>query len=222
MLKDNTPLPPALEALRTKIADRSVVVGIFGLGYVGLPLALRFAKSASAYSASTLTIPKYKKLNNGGSYIERITPELINTARDQGFSATTDFSRVTEVDALIICVPTPLNRQREPDLSFIVNTMESALPHMREGQLVSLESTTWPGTTEEILAPRLESRTLIPGQNCALVFSPEREDPGNPTTAPKTSPRSSAVSRPCASHSANPYIRTGHPNHGPRQQHQSR
>ena len=189
MLKDNTPLPPALEALRTKIADSSVVVGIFGLGYVGLPLALRFAEVGIRVLGFDIDESKIQKLNNGGSYIERITPELINTAREQGFSATTDFSRVTEVDALIICVPTPLNRQREPDLSFIVNTMESALPHMREGQLVSLESTTWPGTTEEILAPRLESRALIPGQNCALVFSPEREDPGNPHYGTKDIPK---------------------------------
>ena len=189
MLKDNTPLPPALEALRTKIADRSVVVGIFGLGYVGLPLALRFAEVGVRVLGFDIDESKIQKLNNGGSYIERITPELINTAREQGFSATTDFRRVTEVDALIICVPTPLNRQREPDLSFIVNTMESALPHMREGQLVSLESTTWPGTTEEILAPRLESRALIPGQNCALVFSPEREDPGNPHYGTKDIPK---------------------------------
>ena len=189
MLKDNTPLPSALEALRTKIADRSVVVGIFGLGYVGLPLALRFAEVGVRVLGFDIDESKIQKLNNGGSYIERITPELINTARNQGFSATTDFSRVTEVDALIICVPTPLNRQREPDLSFIVNTMESALPHMREGQLVSLESTTWPGTTEEILAPRLESRALIPGQNCALVFSPEREDPGNPHYGTKDIPK---------------------------------
>ena len=93
---------------------------------------------------------------------------------------TTDFSETPQADALIICVPTPLDRHREPDLSFVLNTVDAMLPHMREGQLLSLESTTWPSTTDEMLAPRLATRGLIPGENCALVFSPEREDPGNP------------------------------------------
>ena len=182
-------LNQSLEKLRERIAECNVVVGIFGLGYVGLPLALRFAEVGIRVLGFDIDEFKIEKLNNGESYIERITPELIDKARVQGFSATADFRRVSDVDALIICVPTPLNRQREPDLSFIVNTIESALPHMREGQLVSLESTTWPGTTEEILAPRLESRGLIPGQNCALVFSPEREDPGNPHYGTKDIPK---------------------------------
>lgn len=123
---------------------------------------------------------KVDTLNAGQSYIERLTPQRIKHALAQGLEATNDFSRSGEVDALIICVPTPLNAHREPDLSFVINTIETILPHFRAGQLLSLESTTWPGTTDEELAPRLEAKGFTPGQNCALVFSPEREDPGNP------------------------------------------
>ncbi len=169
----------ALEALQNRIATKAPVVGIFGLGYVGLPLALRFSEVGIRVIGFDIDRNKVRQLNAGQSYIERLSSERIHAARGAGFEATTDFARTSEADALIICVPTPLNRHREPDLSFIVNTIEALLPHMHEGQLMSLESTTWPGTTEEVLAPRLATRGLIPGENCALVFSPEREDPGN-------------------------------------------
>lgn len=180
---------PALTALQEKIATRQATVGIFGLGYVGLPLALRFSEVGIRVLGFDIDQVKVDAINNGKSYIERIAASTIVQAREQGFNATSDFSRVSEVDALVICVPTPLDKHREPDLSFIRNTVETALPHMREGQLLSLESTTWPGTTEEVLAPRLLSRGLIPGQNCALVFSPEREDPGNPHFGTKDIPK---------------------------------
>ena len=169
-----------LHVLRNRIAQKSAVVGIYGLGYVGLPLALRFSEVGLKVVGFDIDTSKAALLNSGQSYIERITPDRIQHALDQGFEATTDFARTSEVNALIICVPTPLNRHREPDLSFIVNTVEAALPHTHPGQLVSLESTTWPGTTDEVLAPRLRAHGLEPGVNCALVFSPEREDPGNP------------------------------------------
>ncbi|MFT4268152.1 MAG: nucleotide sugar dehydrogenase [Xenophilus sp.] len=169
-----------LKQLSTRIDGGTATVGIYGLGYVGLPLALRFAEVGLKVIGFDIDASKVDKLNAGRSYIERLTPDLIERARAQGFTATGDFARTAEADALIICVPTPLDRHREPDLSFIVGTVEAMLPHMREGQLLSLESTTWPGTTEEVLAPRLQSRGLVPGGNCALVFSPEREDPGNP------------------------------------------
>ncbi|KFJ09878.1 nucleotide sugar dehydrogenase family protein [Delftia acidovorans] len=164
-------------------------MGIYGLGYVGLPLALRFAEVGIKVVGFDIDEAKVRTLGEGGSYIERITPEQIRRALEQGFEATTDFARTEAIDALIICVPTPLNVHREPDLSFIINTVEAALPHMREGQLLSLESTTWPGTTDEVLAPRLRSRGLEPGANCALVFSPEREDPGNPHYGTKDIPK---------------------------------
>lgn len=168
-----------LTRLGQRIASGQATVGIFGLGYVGLPLALRFAEVGVKVIGFDIDLNKVQLLNQGQSYIERLTPALVQAAQSQGFEATADFSRIQELDALIICVPTPLNAQREPDLSFIVDTVEAALPYMKEGQLMSLESTTWPGTTEEILAPRLQTRGLVPGHNCALVFSPEREDPGN-------------------------------------------
>ena len=179
----------ALAPLEEKINRKSALVGIYGLGYVGLPLALRFAEVGLKVLGFDIDTSKVQQLNVGGSYIERLTPASIQKALGQGFEATTDFARTLEVDVLIICVPTPLNAHREPDLSFIVNTIESALPHMRAGQLVSLESTTWPGTTDEVLAPRLRARGLEPGLNCALVFSPEREDPGNAHYGTKDIPK---------------------------------
>lgn len=181
--------PSSLKALRERIHSKTVCVGIYGLGYVGLPLALRFAEVGIRVIGFDIDADKVQKLIAGQSYIERLTPDRIQQARARGFEATGDFARTAEADALIICVPTPLNRYREPDLSYIVDTVETMLPHMREGQLVSLESTTWPGTTEEVLAPRLRARGLIPGQNCALVFSPEREDPGNPYYATQDIPK---------------------------------
>ncbi|MBK0113837.1 nucleotide sugar dehydrogenase [Delftia sp. S67] len=179
----------ALASLKEKISHGSVRVGVYGLGYVGLPLALRFAEVDIKVLGFDIDEAKVLILGEGGSYIERITPAQIGRALEQGFEATTDFGRTKEIDALIICVPTPLNAHREPDLSFIINTVEAALPHMREGQLLSLESTTWPGTTDEVLAPRLRSRGLEPGANCALLFSPKCEDPGNPHYGTKDIPK---------------------------------
>lgn len=178
-----------LQTLEARISNQTAVVGIYGLGYVGLPLALRFAEVGLKVLGFDIDARKVDMLNAGQSYIERLTVDLIQTARRQGFEATAAFARTREVDALIICVPTPLGTHREPDLSFIVNTIDAALPHMRAGQLVSLESTTWPGTTDEVLAPRLRARGLVPGDNCALVFSPEREDPGNPHYGTKDIPK---------------------------------
>lgn len=169
-----------LELLREKIAAGKAVVGIYGLGYVGLPLALRFAEVGVKVIGFDIDQHKVDSLNSGRSYIERIQPEQIQAAAKAGLEATSNFCRTSEADALIICVPTPLNAHREPDLSFVINTVESLLPYFRAGQLLSLESTTWPGTTDEQLAPRLEAQGFKPGENCALVFSPEREDPGNP------------------------------------------
>jgi len=170
----------ALALLREKITSGNATVGIYGLGYVGLPLALRFCEVGIKVIGFDIDDYKIDTLNAGQSYIERLTPQRIKDALAQGLEATTDFSRSGEVDALIICVPTPLNAHREPDLSFVITTVEAILPYFRAGQLLSLESTTWPGTTDEELAPRLEAMGFIPGENCALVFSPEREDPGNP------------------------------------------
>lgn len=178
-----------LQLLQQRIASKQAIIGIYGLGYVGLPLALRFGEAGLKVIGFDTDPAKVQMLNAGQSYIERIAAAEIKQALDRGFEATGEYARTGEVDALIICVPTPLSAHREPDLSFIIQTIEAALVHMRAGQLVSLESTTWPGTTEEILAPRMRAKGFEPGVNCALVFSPEREDPGNPDYGTQNIPK---------------------------------
>jgi UDP-N-acetyl-D-glucosamine dehydrogenase len=178
-----------LDQLTAKLCDRTAVIGIVGLGYVGLPLTLRYAAVGFKVLGIDIDAAKVAKLNRGASYIEHIAARDIAHAREHGFEATTDFSRAGEADALIICVPTPLNTYREPDLSFVLDTTDSLLPYMRAGQIVSLESTTYPGTTEEELKPRLESRGFAVGSDVFLVFSPEREDPGNPHFHTRTIPK---------------------------------
>lgn len=177
------------ERILSKIQDRSAVVGIVGLGYVGLPLTLRFAEVGFRVLGFDIDSRKVDALNNGQSYIERILPSAIAKARANRFEATADFGRANEPDVLILCVPTPLNRYREPDLSFVINTIESLVPRLRADQLISLESTTYPGTTDEELLPRIESRGFKVGDNIFLVFSPEREDPGNPNFTTHTIPK---------------------------------
>ena len=177
------------EKFNEKIAARTAKVGILGLGYVGLPLALLFSEEHFPVTGFDVDARKVDTLAKGGSYIVRIEPSEIQSAKTQGFSATTDFSRISDMDAIIICVPTPLDEFRQPDMSYIVSTAESIAPHLRPGQLVILESTTYPGTTEEVLVPILEKNKL--GLRAAregssdgdgvfyVAFSPEREDPGN-------------------------------------------
>lgn len=168
-----------LDQLVSRIESRTAVVGIVGMGYVGLPLMLRYSYAGFRVIGFDIEQSKVDKLNSGLSYIEHISAKSISDALEKGFVATTDFSRISELDAIIICVPTPLNAYREPDLSFILSTVNSIIPHIRAGQIISLESTTYPGTTEEELRPRIESRGFKVGEDLFLVFSPEREDPGN-------------------------------------------
>jgi len=159
------------------------------MGYVGLPLMLRFTEVGYRVIGFDIDPQKVGRLNKGESYIEHVAATRVRRARENGFAATADFAQAREADALIICVPTPLTAHREPDLSFVVGTMQSLLPHLRTGQVVSLESTTYPGTTEEELKPRIESRGLVVGRDVFLVFSPEREDPGNPDFATRAIPK---------------------------------
>lgn len=172
-----------------KFKEKGAIIGIVGLGYVGLPLMLRY--SAIGYRVLGIDIDNTKvaKLNIGQSYIEHIPAGKIAQARDSGFEATTDFSRAAECDALILCVPTPLNKYREPDMSFVINTTDALKQYLRAGQVVSLESTTYPGTTEEELLPRVEEGGLKVGEDIFLVYSPEREDPGNPDFETSTIPK---------------------------------
>ena len=155
-----------------KLADKSALIGIYGLGYVGLPLALRFAEVGYKVLGFDVDQAKVEALGRGRSYIEHIRLKA-------PLAATSDFSRTGECDAPIICVPTPLDAAREPDLSYVVKTVESIVPHLRAGQILALESTTYPGTTDEELKPRIEKRGFVVGRDVFLVFSPEREDPGN-------------------------------------------
>jgi len=168
-----------LEQLLTRIERREAVIGIIGLGYVGLPLALRFAQCGLRVIGFDIDPAKIDKLAAGQSYINYLPAGQIIAATASGFSATSDFGRLDEPDALIICVPTPLDRHRDPDLSFVLDTAQAIAKRLRAGQIVSLESTTYPGTTEEDLKPVLEATGLKVGEGIFLTFSPERQDPGN-------------------------------------------
>ncbi|ESS71233.1 UDP-N-acetyl-D-glucosamine 6-dehydrogenase WbpA [Methyloglobulus morosus KoM1] len=176
-------------SLTQKLTNKQAIIGIVGLGYVGLPLTIRFCEVGYKVIGFDIDPEKVTVLNAGKSYIEHIPESLIQNAIGHGFEATTHFSRVSEADALILCVPTPLNQYREPDLSFVTNTTDSLLPYLRPGQVVSLESTTYPGTTDEELLPRIESTGLKVGENAFLVYSPEREDPGNINFTTRTIPK---------------------------------
>lgn len=177
-----------MSSLIHKLNNRTALIGIVGLGYVGLPLLLRYVEAGYKVLGFDIDPDKIEKLHGGQTYIKHIPSEAIKKARP-GFEATTDFSRAAEADALILCVPTPLDDHREPDLSFVISTTESLVPYLRRNQIVSLESTTYPGTTDEELKPRVESTGLKVGQDIYLVFSPEREDPGNPDFTTRTIPK---------------------------------
>lgn len=171
------------------LEDRRAVVGVLGMGYVGQPLALRYAELGYKVIGFDIDAEKVADLNAGRSHIEHISDADIRRANAAGLECTTDFSRAAEADALILCVPTPLNKYREPDLSYVINTTESIVPYLRAGQVVSLESTTYPGTTEEELLPRVTAGGLTVGQDIFLIYSPEREDPGNAHFTTHTIPK---------------------------------
>ncbi|PMR70734.1 UDP-N-acetyl-D-glucosamine 6-dehydrogenase [Halomonas heilongjiangensis] len=182
-----------MTTIKDRVIDRlerkDAVIGIVGLGYVGLPLMLRYSDIGYRVLGIDIDPAKVERLNAGSSYIEHIPGERVSRARDAGFEATTDFARVAEADAVILCVPTPLNKYREPDMSFVIDTVDALKGHLREGQVISLESTTYPGTTEEELLPRVEEGGLVVGRELFLVYSPEREDPGNPDFETRTIPK---------------------------------
>ena len=178
-----TYIPPKFSRsadLLEKLRSREALIGIVGLGYVGLPLSLTFAEVGYQVLGLDIDQAKVDAINQGQSYIKHIDSDRVSRSYEQQkLIATTDFSKSSKADALILCVPTPLNQYREPDLSFIDSTMKSLLPYLREGQVLSLESTTYPGTTDEVLRPLIEERGFTVGEDIFLVYSPEREDPGN-------------------------------------------
>ncbi|HEV2215120.1 MAG TPA: NAD(P)-binding domain-containing protein, partial [Terracidiphilus sp.] len=183
--------------IKLRIQSRQANIGIIGMGYVGLPLALLFSEAGFRVTGFDIAEDKVRALNNGSSYIVRISPDSIQKAQKSGFKATSAYTEIAQMDAVIICVPTPLDEYHEPDLSFVTGTVRSIAPHVQQGQLIVLESTTYPGTTEEVVVPLLEqnngrglrvSRELAnPGIHVA--FSPEREDPGNDTVERRDIPK---------------------------------
>jgi len=180
-----------------KVENRQARIGIVGMGYVGLPLALLFSDARFRVTGFDIDSRKVDTLNQGGSYIVRILPAEIQLARENGFTATAEYAQIAAMDIVIICVPTPLNEYHEPDLSYITGTVASIAPHIHDGQLIILESTTYPGTTEEIVIPLLEKgnpgglRVVrdSSGPGFYVAFSPEREDPGNDTVARRDIPK---------------------------------
>lgn len=176
--------------LLQRISSRESVVGIIGLGYVGLPLALVFEEAGFTVLGFDVDPGKPRALQEGESYIKHIGPARVAAAFARGrIDATTDFTRLAECDAILICVPTPLGKHREPDISYIQKTAEAIAAVARPGQLVVLESTTYPGTTREEILPKLEAKGLRCGNDVFVAFSPEREDPGNPTFHTRTIPK---------------------------------
>jgi len=185
------PAVSVLDQFKSKVDARAAKIGVVGLGYVGLPLVLLFSEQKFGITGFDIDTFKVDSLNTGKSYIVRITPQEINGARSSGFKATTDYAKIADMDAVIICVPTPLNEYREPDMSYIENTAKAIAPYVHAGQLIILESTTYPGTTEDVLIPILESgkhglkvaRENPGADDFYVAFSPEREDPGNTEVA---------------------------------------
>jgi len=181
---------PLAEAARQAIDARTCVVGIVGLGYVGLPLALTFAENGFSVVGFDIDSNKVEALSAGRNYIKHLDgSRLTRAASDGRFVATSDFRRLGEPGALIICVPTPLTPQREPEMSYVINTVQQIRARLRRGQLVVLESTTYPGTTDELVLRILEESGLKCGQDFFLAFSPEREDPGNGQFTTATIPK---------------------------------
>lgn len=176
--------------LLEKIRNREACIGIVGLGYVGLPLILEFLEEKFTAIGFDIDTAKVEMLNAGKSYIKHIPEDKIKRISENGsFRATSDFSQLKEVDCILVCVPTPLNKYREPDISYIVNTAETISKNIRKEQLIVLESSTYPGTTEEVMRPILEKSGLKCHEDFYLAFSPEREDPNNPNFTTRTIPK---------------------------------
>jgi UDP-N-acetyl-D-glucosamine dehydrogenase len=173
-----------------KIKDRTITVGILGLGYVGLPLVREFASAGLKVVGFDIDDKKVKILNSGRSIIKHVSHSQVKKMVEAGlFSATSNMARLKKVDAILICVPTPLTRNREPDMQFIINSSKTIAKYLHHGQMVVIESTTYPGTTQELVAPILENSGLKAGNDFYLAYSPEREDPGNQNFTTKTIPK---------------------------------
>lgn len=177
------------KTLIDRLVSKNATIGIIGLGYVGQPLLIRYSEVGFKVKGFDIDQEKVDQLNAGHSQIEHISDLNLKDAIARGFLATTDFSQVSDCDALILCVPTPLNKHREPDMSFVIDTTDMLKRYVRQDQVISLESTTYPGTTDELIKPRLEESDLRVGKDIFLVYSPEREDPGNINFSTKSIPK---------------------------------
>lgn len=175
--------------LLDRITNKEAVIGIVGLGYVGLPLAIRFSEVGFKVIGFDIDPEKARKIHSGESYIGGVSNDVLKRAVEQGMEATHDYARVAEIDVVIICVPTPITQTREPDLSYVVSSVESVIPHLTKDSAISLESTTYPGTTEEIINTRLEQAGFEIGKDVYVVYSPEREDPGNQNFSTSNTPK---------------------------------
>ena len=187
--KDEPGCPPYTPRFRNASIIARPSIGIIGLGYVGLPLARAFAQNGFRVLGFDIDPAKVSKLMAGQSYIQQIPVDNIREMRENGFEATDRFDRLGEPDAILICVPTPLTEAREPDLAYVVNSAQAISAQLRQGQLVVLESTTYPSTTRNVVLPILEASSLNAGRDFFLAFSPEREDPGNATHCVSTIPK---------------------------------
>jgi UDP-N-acetyl-D-glucosamine dehydrogenase len=188
-IKDDRRMQTCYDELLQSIQSKTARIGIIGLGYVGLPLARAFASNGYSVLGFDIDPAKVTKLNSGHSYIRQIPDTVIADMRRRGFAATSRFDRLGEVEAIIICVPTPLTESREPDLKYIVNSTHAIAGQLRAGQLVVLESTTYPTTTRKVVLPILEQTELNVSDDFFLAFSPEREDPGNQSHSVSTIPK---------------------------------
>jgi UDP-N-acetyl-D-glucosamine dehydrogenase len=196
-------------ALLEKIQNKSAKIGVIGLGYVGLPLAVEKAKAGYTVLGFDIQKEKVDKVNKGINYIgDVVTSELEDIVRDGKLSATTDYDRIRECDAIMICVPTPLNKYKQPDLSFVINSTNEVAKRMKKDTLIVLESTTYPGTTEEVMLPILEQNGYKVGEDFFLAFSPERVDPGNLVYKTKNTPKVvGGVTEKCTMHAKSLYER---------------
>jgi len=179
-----------MDDIKRRIDNKELTIGIIGLGYVGLPLAVEFARNDFNVIGIELDKNKVDKINNGVNYIKDVDDDLLKELVQKGkIKATTDYSVLNEIDAVSICVPTPLNKTKEPDISFIVNVRDEIVKYLHKGMLIVLESTTYPGTTDEVLLPVFESTGMKVGKDFYLAFSPERVDPGNPIYQTNNTPK---------------------------------
>jgi UDP-N-acetyl-D-glucosamine dehydrogenase len=176
--------------LKAKIEQREARIGVIGMGYVGLPLMVEYAHAGFSVLGIDVSEPKVESINRGESYIGDVTTEELAPLVEKGLiSATADFARLRECDSISICVPTPLGKTKDPDMSYVAAATDEIAKNLRGQQLVILESTTYPGTTEELIQPRLEESGHKVGEDIFLAFSPERVDPGNPTYGVRNTPK---------------------------------